>query len=83
MGKISEQKALEAYPIESHEFYDCDYKKRNAYVKGYEQAMQDFLEKACTFLKNRTMPELCLDPELTELVDDFVEQFKNYMQNES
>lgn len=38
-----------------------------------------FIEKACTFLKNRTMPELCLDSESTELVDDFIETFKNYM----
>lgn len=24
MSKIAENKALEAYPIESHEIYDCD-----------------------------------------------------------
>lgn len=41
-----------------------------------------FIEKACTFLKNRTMPELCLDSESTELVDDFIETFKNYMKGE-
>jgi hypothetical protein len=53
MSKISEQKALEAYPIESHEFYDCDYKERNAYAKGYEQATQDFLEKAMEYLEGK------------------------------
>ena len=53
MSKISEQKVLEAYPKET--YYDrdvCDYVdvnavKRDGYIKGYDQAMQDFLEKAC------------------------------------
>lgn len=53
------------------------------YDNGYQQALKDFMEKACTFLKNSTMAELCLDSELTELVEDFVEHFKNYMQDES
>lgn len=52
------------------------------YNNGYQQAMQDFMKKAEEFLKNRTMAELCLDSESRELVDDFVDGFKNYMQNE-
>lgn len=34
----AEERALEAYPIESHEMYDDLYRQRNAYVKGYLQA---------------------------------------------
>lgn len=53
MSKISEQKALEVYPRET--YYDrdvCDYVdinavKRDGYIEGYDQAMQDFIEKAC------------------------------------
>jgi len=62
---------------------DSNKEFRAVYTKGYDQAMQDFMEKACIFLKNRTMAELCLDSELTELVDDFIEHFKDHMQNES
>lgn len=37
----AEERALEAYPIESHEMYDDLYRQRNAYVKGYHQAEKD------------------------------------------
>ena len=37
----AEERALEAYPIESHEMYDVLYRQRNAYVKGYHQAEKD------------------------------------------
>ena len=37
----AEERALEAYPIESHEMYDDLYRQRNAYVKGYCQAEKD------------------------------------------
>lgn len=68
MSKISEQKALEAYPVcEDTDEFNRIY-ERKAYIQGYDQAMQDFLEKACMFLKNRTMAELCLNSESTEKV---------------
>lgn len=37
----AEERALEVYPIESHEMYDDLYRQRNAYVKGYYQAEKD------------------------------------------
>jgi hypothetical protein len=37
----AEERALEVYPIESHEMYDDLYRQRNAYVKGYQQAEKD------------------------------------------
>ena len=43
MSKISEQKALEAYQYGCHTFVES---KREGYIKGYDQAMPDFLEKA-------------------------------------
>lgn len=90
MSKIAEQKSLGEYPKINHPYStdverEIDAKRayyRTAYIVGYDQAMQDFLERACTFLKNRTMAELCLDSESTELVDDFIEDFKDYMQDE-
>lgn len=42
----AEERALEVYPIESHEMYDDLYRQRNAYVKGYNQAEKD-LELTC------------------------------------
>lgn len=37
----AEKRAIEAYPIESHEMYDDLYRQRNAYVKGYHQAEKE------------------------------------------
>lgn len=50
MSKIAEQKALEEYPIlfSERNGYDSTFKdRRESYIKGYDQAMQDFLERAC------------------------------------
>lgn len=72
MSKISEQKALEAYPILFGERngYDNTFKdRRESYIKGYDQAMQDFLEKAKEFF--------------IEQHAGMFTQFKNYMQDES
>ena len=49
--KRAEKRALEVYPIESHEMYDDMYKQRGAYVKGYEKGYQEAqahtIDKAC------------------------------------
>ena len=37
----AEDKALEAYPIDSYEGHDDMYRQRGAFAKGYEQAMAD------------------------------------------
>lgn len=50
MRKRAEERALEVYPIESHEFHDDRYRERNAFVKGYEQAEKDMIERACNYL---------------------------------
>lgn len=45
MSKISEQKALEAYPMDEYEFDKAKKsnieRQRFAYIQGYDQAMQD------------------------------------------
>lgn len=89
MSKIAEQKALEVYPLPKEESYSTAFinqetfnsAKRTGYAKGYDQAMQDLLTKACEWLHHNTMRELVLDSESTELVEDFVDDFKNYMQD--
>lgn len=87
MSKIAEKKALEAYPVKElkDNFGTMDINRcmRESYIKGYGQAMQDFMKNACEWLRHNTMRELVLDSESTELVEDFVEDFKNYTQNES
>lgn len=76
MSKISEQKALEAFPMDEYEFDKAKKsnieRSRYAYIKGYDQAMQDFLEKAEKILTERMY-----------FSDDEVKEFKNYMQDES
>lgn len=87
MSKIAEKKALEEYPLPKEESYSTSFinqetfnsSKRTGYIKGYDQAIQDFLEKAITFLNGNLLKVLLFD------ISDkkqFVEQFKNYMQNE-
>lgn len=80
MSKIAEKKAWERYPIVKppystitdatanvkHAF------NREGYIKGYDQAMQDFLEKAEKILTERMY-----------FSDDEAKQFKNYIENES
>lgn len=58
--------------------------------EGYDQAMQDFFEKAEEFFYEQfnIHPHDChvvqyVSDTPLENIDDFVEQFKNYMQNES
>ena len=80
MSKIAEQKALEEYPeIRIYEpNYDENVEHREGYIKGYDQAVQDFLEKA----------EKWLEPTFKSIAGyncggDLINDFKNYMQNES
>lgn len=74
---IAEQKALEEYPMDEYEFdkakkSDIE-RKRFAYIKGYDQAFEDFLEKACKWLSKQHM---------SRPIFWTIEDFKNYMKNE-
>ena len=81
MSKIAEQKALEAYPIiegnsiDWGQYEDLNEDTREAYIVGYDKAMQDFLEKSCEYLRNNL-------GNYFNGKKQFVEQFKNYMQDE-
>lgn len=114
MSKISEQKALEAYPIKEEwvgnqygGLEDINSLSREKYQEGYDQAMQDllkdanqymylsdeigyayacgcrktmqdFMEKAEIYLKTRVYYNMHPNNITTAIQD-----FKNYMQNES
>ncbi len=74
MSKIAKQKALEAYQKDKLTAVEAvNRMKRFGYIQGYDQAMQDFLEKAITYLTPINYTH-------SHLVD--LEDFKNYMQNE-
>lgn len=75
MNKIAEQKALEAFP---KSYFDENIDYREGYIKGYEQAMQDFLEKASKYLFDNLSHTL----DITQTVS-FIDNFKIYMQDES
>ena len=87
MSKIAEQKALEAYPpcINSNGF-DLAESRRIGYIKCYDQAFQEFKEKAESFIKDKISDYFWWNNE--ECFVEFdkegcLEQFKNYMQYES
>ena len=93
MSKISEQKALEAYPIKKEwvgnqygGLEDINSLSREKYQEGYNQAMQDFMEKAELFFNYELYvslsDQICSVNNFTSM-SNFVEYFKNYMQDES
>lgn len=80
MSKIAKQKALEVYPIKITrsetetsigEKYDANCINRQIYIKGYDQALKDFMEKAMDYFKEKPIHHF------------WVENFRNYMKNES
>ena len=84
MSKISEQKALEAYPIKEEwvgnqygGIEDTNSLSREKYQEGYDQAMQDFLENASKYLFDN-LPHTW---DITQTVS-FIDNFKDYMKNE-
>jgi len=87
--KISEEKALEEYPIDiipdndTMGFTSSDRNEviRLGYIQGYDQAMQDFLEKARTWFFSDLYKYLVNSKEIS--IDEISRHFKNYMQNES
>ena len=99
MSKIAEQKAHQFLMKEHTSFlnkllHEADlhvefqYHKdiENSYANGYDQAMQDFMEKAESFIENKISDYFWWNNE--ECFVEFdkehcLEQFKNYMQDES
>ena len=86
MNKIAEQKALEEYQIDivpdddTMGFTSSDRNEtiRLGYIKGYDQAMQDFLEKACEWLSKNARNYYSAYATSDKLIEDF----KNHIQNE-
>jgi hypothetical protein len=92
MSEISEQKALEEYPFVPIEcgggIADSNLEYRGLYQEGYDQAIQDFLEKAERYLKYTLYDRVEIEvfgTLIPSIVNKkaFIEDFKNYMQNES
>ena len=92
--KAAEEKALKEYPLpkeksESTSFINQETfnsAKRTGYIVGYNQAMEDFLKKAMKYLRKNLLVSdlehrkyLCMTEENK---DNFIQDFKNYMQNE-
>ena len=86
MSKIAENKALEAYPSTDRDpngiFVQV---RREDYAKGYDQAMQDFLEKSEKFFNKELFTrfngaEHRVASNKRMNLQQFIEQFKNYMQ---
>lgn len=93
MSKISEQKALEAYPIDmipdddTMGFTSSDRNEipRLGYIKGYDQAMQDI--KEFIYDKFNIHPHDChvvqyVSDTPLEDMDYFVKQIERYIENE-
>ena len=86
----AEDRALEEYPIESHEMYDDLYKQRNAYIKGYHQAEKDLkltwedISKILSISEQLKISWWFKDNEQTKQIgtkvflEEVLKQFKNY-----
>jgi hypothetical protein len=85
MSDISKQKALEEYPLPKEESCSTAFinqetfnsAKRTGYEKGYDQAMQDFLDKAEDAISMISRHYVGEDYSF----DKIWEQFKNYIQH--
>lgn len=59
---------------------------KSGYIEGYDQAMQDFLEKACEWLEKELLVSDIEHQKYWLMTEEnksnFIEGFKNYMQNE-
>lgn len=84
MSKIAEKRVNELgyskYPLNREEFtandiFDCG-------VECYDQAMQDFLEKAEEYLRKEFV-DMWLRYIRGHSMDEEIEMFKNYIQDES
>lgn len=82
MSKLAHQRAYEQYPQGND-----GSSARIGYTLGYDQAFQDFVEKAEKFFneelftrfsgkEHRVASNKCMN------LQQFIEQFKNYMENE-
>ena len=84
----AEERALEAYPIlfSERNGYDNTFKdRRESYIKGYDKAMQDFLEKAVEWLQDSLDRRYVVRNFHTGeyySIQDMIKYFKNYMQDE-
>jgi hypothetical protein len=75
---------LEEYPLPKEEPYSTSFinqetfnsAKRTGYIKGYDQAMQDFMEKACEWLSKNARNYYSAYATSDKLIEDF----KNNMQ---
>jgi len=79
MSKTAEKKALEAYPISVSKTsveagFDWNEEYRDVFMEGYEQAMEDFMEKACEWLNEYENGTTIID------IDSFIKGFKKYME---
>lgn len=86
MSNISKQKALEAYPRAYYRngggIDDANASDRAVYEEGYDQAIQDFMDKACEYLRMEFV-DMGLRYIRGCAVDDEIKMFKKYMQDES
>lgn len=85
MSKIAEKKVMElGYgidPLGRNEYSANDV--FDAAVECYDQAFQDFMEKACEWLKSYRQETSDKTGYIAGIVnDETIKQFKNYMQNE-
>lgn len=84
MSKIAEKKAEKLFPLKSIDggeieayFNAGQLHKREIYNECYEQAFQDFMEKAEMYLKTRVYYNMHPNNVTTA-----IQEFKNYMKNE-
>lgn len=79
MSKIIE-KTLEEYP---KSYVDENISSREGYTKGYNQAMQDFMEKTCEWLKDNSKKYVvCYEDGYSHYAyNSMINDLKNYMED--
>lgn len=61
---------------------DCEFEAYQSALEAMQWKEQQMIDNAVEWLKNRTMGDLCLSIDNKPLVNEFIESFKQAMQEE-
>lgn len=79
MSKKAEEKALKEYPVDMTPLGDDNRAGREAYVKGYEQAEKDMIERACRWMLGNLATYFGHSPVYQQ---DMINDFRKAMEEE-
>ena len=84
MSKRAEEEAIKAYPvvIEEHTERDLNKPRRLSYIKGYEQAEKDTIERAVMWLEEHADEYNGSESAFDHMEEEMITDFRKAMEEE-